>query len=179
MIDFESYVKSNWSVPESTSCGIKYSHSSRECLGRSPREQSSFDKKSNRILINHTVNLTITWFDKDNNQLRTEKLSFVNDDMNKSFDKKMLIINRQELINKFRVAKPQIVHKMITEKNDKLIKINDEIDSLRSYLGRKDDVIPHEMKNTIEISDSSKARSRTDGSELKRKENSDKTHFDM
>lgn len=177
MIDFESYVKSNWSVPESTSCGIKYSHSSRECL----------DKKSNRILINHTVNLTITWFDKDNNQLRTEKLSFVNDDMNKSFDKKMLIINRQELINKFRVAKPQIVHKMITEKNDKLIKINDEIDSLRSYLGRKDDVIPHEMKNTIEISDSSKAtkstdKTHSDGSEILAKHEvlkARKCRFDM
>ena len=160
MIDFESYVKTNWSVPDSTSCGIKYTHTSRV----------SVDKKSNVTVINHTINMTLSWFDKDNNLLQTEKLAFTNDDMNKTYDKKMLTINRQELVNKFRAAKTQIVRKIIDEKNEKLLKINDEINSLQSYIGREDDIIPQQMKNKIEISRSDKVHDSSTES---------KTHVDM
>ena len=141
MNDFESYVKSNWNVVGMASCGIKYTYTSRETT----------DKKSDVRLTNHTINLTITWFDKDNNKLQQEKLAFTNDDMSKTYDKKMFIINRKELVNKFRLAKREIVSRLINEKFAKLNKINGEIEALRNYIGREDDIIPHEMKNTVDI----------------------------
>ena len=146
MYEFESYVKSNWDVANATSCGIKYTHTSRE----------SVDKKSKVNIINHTINMTITWYDVNNVQLQTEKLSFLNDDMSKTFDKKMRTINRKELVNKFRSAKNEIVQSIIDEKREKLERINDEIHELVSYLGRQNDVIPPSMKGTIDIKGSSK-----------------------
>ena len=135
MQEFEHYVKSNWNVPNATSCGITYKHTTRAA----------------KKVLNHCINLTITWRDKDNNLIKTEKLAFINDDMPKTYDKCMLTINRKELVNKFRLAKNTIVHKIIDEKQAKLMIIQDEITSLQRYIGRSDDIIPHEMKNTIEI----------------------------
>ena len=100
--------------------------------------------------------MTITWYDVNNVQLQTEKLSFLNDDMSKTFDKKMRTINRKELVNKFRSAKNEIVQSIIDEKREKLERINDEIHELVSYLGRQNDVIPPSMKGTIDIKGSSK-----------------------
>lgn len=166
MIDFESYVKSNWEIPSSTSCGIKYTHSTRE----------TYDKKAKVIINNHTITMTLSWYDKDNNLLNTEKLAFVNDDLNKTYEKKLSTINRSELVNKFRNAKPDIVRKIVVEKREKIDKLNSEITCLVNYLGRGDDVIPHSMKNTIEISDSSKSGK---ANTTRSKESTDKTHFDM
>ena len=135
MQEFEHYVKSNWNVPNATSCGITYKHTTRAA----------------KKVLNHCINLTITWRDKDNNLIKNEKLAFINDDMPKTYDKCMLTINRKELVNKFRLAKNTIVHKIIDEKQAKLMIIQDEITSLQRYIGRSDDIIPHEMKNTIEI----------------------------
>ena len=151
MLEFETYAKSNWKVDNAASCGVKYTHSTRE----------STDRKSNTRLVNNTVNMTLTWFDKDNVQLRTEKLSFVNDDMNKSSDKLMFTINRKELVNKFRAAKTQIVNKIIEEKNEKLSKIQSEIAALQRYCGRNDDVIPQSMKGSITIASESTLSPRT------------------
>ena len=135
MQEFEQYVKSNWNVPEATSCGITYTHSVRTA----------------KKVINHSINLTISWRDKDNNLIKTEKLAFVNDDMSKTYDKKMFTINRKELVNKFRLAKTAIVHKIIAEKQAKAMVLQDEIASLENYIGRVDDVIPTTMKNTIQL----------------------------
>lgn len=135
MQEFEQYVKSNWNVPEATSCGITYTHTVR------------MTKK----VVNHSINLTISWRDKDNNLIKTEKLAFLNDDMSKTYDKKMFTINRKELVNKFRLAKTAIVHKIIAEKQAKAMILQDEIASLTNYIGRVDDVIPTTMKNTIQL----------------------------
>lgn len=135
MQEFEQYVKSNWDVSQATSCGITYTHTVRTA----------------KKVINHSINLTISWRDKDNNLIKTEKLAFVNDDMSKTYDKKMFTINRKELVNKFRLAKTAIVHKIIAEKQAKAMIIQDEITSLTNYIGRVDDVIPTTMKNTIQL----------------------------
>ena len=163
MIDFESYVKSNWKdvIADAVSCGIKYSHSSREAK----------DKKSDATIINNTINMTLSWFDKDNKLLRSEKLAFLNDDMTKTYDKKMLIINRKELVNKFRNAKKDIVKLIIDEKQEKIAKLNSDIINLTRYLGREDDIIPREMKGTTDISSSSASSSSTSPKQ--------KTSFDM
>ena len=140
MHEFEAYVKSNWNVPNATSCGITYTHTTRITTS-----------KSKVSVKNHSVNLTIAWRDKDNIQLQTEKLSFLNDDMTKTYDKKLHTINRNELVNKFRAAKPEIINKIINEKHEKLLDLQREIGELNAYVGRSDDVIPPSMKGVIEV----------------------------
>ena len=140
MQEFETYVKSNWNVPSATSCGITYTHTTRITTS-----------KSKVSVKNHSVNLTISWRDKDNNQLQTEKLSFLNDDMTKTYDKKLNTINRKELVNKFRAAKQEIINKIIREKYQKLLELQNEISELNAYIGRSDDVIPPPMKGVIDV----------------------------
>ena len=140
MQEFETYVKSNWNVPNATSCGITYTHTTRITTN-----------KSKVSVKNHSVNLTIAWRDKNNVQLQTEKLSFLNDDMTKTYDKKLNTINRKELVNKFRAAKQEIINKIIREKYQKLLELQNEISELNAYIGRSDDVIPPSMKGVIDV----------------------------
>ena len=121
--------------------------------------------------------MTLSWYDKDNNLLKTEKLAFLNDDISKTYEKKLSTINRSELVNKFRNAKKEIVGKIVLEKFEKVRKLESEIDALTCYVGRDDDIIPQTMKNTIEISDSSKSGKANIST--RSKESTDKTHFDM
>ena len=136
MQEFEDYVKSNWNVPGATSCGITYTHTVRTVVG----------KQNKPSVKNHSLNLTIAWRDKDNVQLMTEKLSFLNDDMTKAYDKKLTTISRKELVNKFRTAKQAIITKILNEKHEKLLSIQHDIAELRAYMGRSDDIIPPSMK---------------------------------
>ena len=140
MEEFETYVKSNWNVPNAVACGIAYTHTTRIAA-----------TKSKVPVKNHSVNLTISWHDKDNVKLQTEKLTFLNDDMTKTYDKKLKLISRKELVNKFRVAKPEIINKIIEEKHEKLLDLQHEISELQAYIGRSDDIIPPSMKGTIDI----------------------------
>ena len=140
MQEFETYVKSNWNVPNATSCGITYTHTTRITTN-----------KSKVSVKNHSVNLTIAWRDKNNVPLQTRKLTFLNDDMSKTYDEKLHTINRKELVNKFRAAKPEIINKIICEKQQKLLELQREIGELNAYIGRSDDVIPPPMKGVIDV----------------------------
>ena len=140
MQEFEAYVKSNWNVPNATSCGITYTHTTRITTN-----------KSKVSVKNHSVNLTIAWRDKNNVPLQTRKLTFLNDDMSKTYDEKLHTINRKELVNKFRAAKPEIINKIICEKQQKLLELHREIGELNAYIGRSDDVIPPPMKGVIDV----------------------------
>ena len=148
MQDFESYIKSNWSVPNATACGITYTHTSKQ----------SIDKKSKRALQNHSINMKIVWLDKDNSQLKTERLTFTNDTLAKIYEKRLLTINASEATNKFRAAKQEILLKLIRANQEKIDSIQEEIDSMRQYYGNSTDIIPSSMKSYIEIVDNQHAQ---------------------
>ena len=148
MQDFESYIKSNWSVPNATACGITYTHTSKQ----------SIDKKSKRALQNHSINMKIVWLDKDNSQLKTERLTFTNDTLSKIYEKRLLTINASEATNKFRAAKQEILLKLIRANQEKIDSIQEEIDSMRQYYGNSTDIIQPSMKSYIEIVDNQHAQ---------------------
>ena len=148
MQEFESYIKSNWSVPNATACGITYTHTSKQ----------SIDKKSKRALQNHSINMKIVWLDKDNSQLKTERLTFTNDTLSKIYEKRLLTINASEATNKFRAAKQEILLKLIRANQEKIDSIQEEIDSMRQYYGNSTDIIPSSMKSYIEIVDNQHAQ---------------------
>ena len=144
MQEFEAYIKSNWSVPNATACGITYTHTTKQ----------SIDKKSKRSLMNHSINMKIVWLDKDNKQLNTERLTFTNDTLGKLYEKKLNTINPSEATNKFRAAKQEILLKLIKANQDKIDSMQKENDSMRQYYGNSTDIIQPSMKNYVEIVDS-------------------------
>ena len=143
MEDFESYVKSNYIVPESTACGINYTYNTR----------LTQDKKSQRMVINYIINMKLTWFDKNGNQLTVEKLIFQNDVLTKASEKQCKTISPTEVTNKFRVAKQDIVRLLIRARQSKIDALQHDVNILYSYLGSSTDIIPQQMKGTLQIAD--------------------------
>ena len=144
MQEFESYIKSNYNVSNATACAINYTYNTR----------LSQDKKSQRMIINCIINMKVTWFDKDGKQLLIEKLAFQNDTITKASEKQCKVISPTEATNKFRIAKPHIVQQLIKAKQSKVDDLQHDINTLYSYLGSNSDIIPHQMKNTMQITDS-------------------------
>ena len=159
MQDFESYIKSNYIVPESTACGIHYTYSTR----------LTQDKKSQKMIINHIINMKLTWFDKNGKQLSTEKLTFQNDILTKASEKQCKTISPTEVTNKFRVAKQDIVRLLVRVRQSKIDALQHDINLLYSYLGSSNDIIPQQMKGTLQVTDST----------IEQQTTTSKTTFDM
>ena len=159
MQDFESYIKSNYIVPESTACGIHYTYSTR----------LTQDKKSQKMIINHIINMKLTWFDKNGKQLSTEKLTFQNDILTKASEKQCKTISPTEVTNKFRVAKQDIVRLLVRVRQSKIDALQHDINALYSYLGSTTDIIPQQMKGTLQVTDST----------IEQQTTTSKTTFDM
>ena len=151
MQEFETYIKSNYNVPNATACGINYTYTTR----------LTQDKKSKVSIKNYIINMKLAWYDRDNKQLLIEKLAFQNDTITKSSEKQCKLISPTEATNKFRIAKPYIVQQLIQEKQSKINDLQHDINILHTYLGSTTDIIPHQMKGTIQIVDHEPTTSKT------------------
>jgi hypothetical protein len=141
MQDFESYVKSNYTIPEATACGINYTYTTR----------TSTDRKSKTTIKHHIVTMKLIWFDKDSKQLATERLVFQDDTLTKASEKQCTTISPTEVTNKFMVAKQDIVRLLIKVKQNKINDLQHEANALYNYLGSSTDIIPQQMKGTLTI----------------------------
>ena len=154
---FEDYIKSNYKIPNTTSCGITYNYTTR----------NTQDKKSKVYIKNHVITMKLTWFDKDNKQLYSERIVFQNDTLTKASEKHCHTISPTEVTNQFRVAKPYIIQTLIKIKQTKLESLYYDIALLNEYNGVNNDIIPPVMKNTMQIVDNTSSTSTS------------KTTFDM
>ena len=141
MDEFENYVKSNYNITNATACSIKYTFSTRDTI----------DKQSKIPVIIYTIVMKMTWFDKYGQQLRIEKLIFVNDTLSKSSEKSCFRIAPSEVSNKFRIAKREIVQSLLNTKQEKIDELKKEQSLLSKYLGTDTDIIPREAKNTLHL----------------------------
>ena len=152
MQDFETYIKSNYIIPEATACGINYTYTTK----------TSADRKSKTTIKHHIVTMKLIWFDKDSKQLGTERLVFQDDTLTKSSEKQCKTISPTEATNRFRIAKSQIVQLLINVRQSKINDLQHDIHALSQYLGSNSDIIPAltavpnrvgppQMKNTLQI----------------------------
>ena len=79
MLAFKDYVVNEYKVENHASTSFKYSHSLK----------TSIDKKTNKIMNNHTINVDIKLYDKDLNLLKSDSLKFVNNVLNKNDRRKI------------------------------------------------------------------------------------------
>ena len=143
MQDFEHYVKSNYNIPNTSACSITYSYNYK----------LAEDKKSNKMIINNIIKMTLIFMDVNGKQLATEKLTFVNDTLTKASEKQCKTISPGEVTNRFRVAKTDIARQLIKVKQDKINDLQHDINLLTSYNG-SGGIIPQQMKSTLQLADS-------------------------
>ena len=83
MQSFKDYVVSEFKIEGTTSISFKFTHSL----------SAKIDKKTNKMLNNHTINIAVQFFDKDLNSLYRTSFRFVNNVLNKKQAKSFMKAN--------------------------------------------------------------------------------------
>lgn len=141
MQEFETYVKSNYNIPNAVSCGITYTYT----------KQQRTNKKSSTVEIVHTINMKLSWFDSSNHQLDSSKLTFQNDTLTKASEKQCKTINPSDTTNKFRIAKQEIVQQLTSKLTAKIAELQSDVNSLHTYMGSNSSIIPQTMKPVLHL----------------------------
>ena len=142
MIAFKDYVINEYKVENCASTSFKFSHSLKP----------SIDKKTNKAMNTHTVNVEVKLFDKDLNLLHRDSLRFVNNVLNKKKAESLVNISPIELENRFNAARREIVCEIQKEYLEKRNDIENKISSLMMYenVGVKDnDIISSAYKGEL------------------------------
>ena len=142
MIAFKDYVINEYKVENCASTSFKFSHSLKP----------SIDKKTNKAMNTHTVNVEVKLFDKDLNLLHKDSLRFVNNVLNKKKAESLVNISPIELENRFNAARREIVCEIQKEYLEKRNDIENKINSLMMYenVGVKDnDIISSAYKGEL------------------------------
>ena len=134
---FEEYILREYQLPPSAVCqSFKYSHSTKQCL----------DKASKVPLINNIINVKIDSYDDKHNLIATHVEKFIDGQIQRKKNNKLINISPAELNNRFAAAKQSIVNQIIAEYNVKLNEIQDKINEVNSYC-KADGVIPNRFVN--------------------------------
>jgi hypothetical protein len=142
MIAFKDYVINEYKVENCASTSFKFSHSLKP----------SIDKKTNKAMNTHTVNVEVKLFDKDLNLLHKDSLRFTNNVLNKKKAESLVNISPIELENRFNAARREIVCEIQKEYLEKRNDIENKINSLMMYenVGVKDnDIISSAYKGEL------------------------------
>jgi len=99
------------------------------------------DNKSQSFLNVHTINVSIKFYGKNMTLLDSANYKFINNELAKSYEKKLVNISASELNNKFMAARPEIIDSLYKEYQEKLKNIKTKIYSLNLYAGKKNDSI--------------------------------------
>lgn len=143
MLNLEAYVESEYNVPEAVCIKTNYSYSSNVAI----------DKKSNRPIQHHTITMKTIFYDRKANVILSKSIIFKDDNITKAQDKSFRTINGKDLINKFRVAKPEIIMKLIRDSQQKIENEQAIIGKLNEYLGDERDIIAPCMKGIVDVKD--------------------------
>lgn len=142
MIAFKDYVINEYKAENCASTSFKFSHSLKP----------SIDKKTNKAMNTHTVNVEVKLFDKDLNLLHKDSLRFTNNVLNKKKAESLVNISPIELENRFNAARREIVCEIQKEYLEKRNDIENKISSLMMYenVGVKDnDIISSAYKGEL------------------------------
>jgi len=122
---FVQYLVSNYNVEGCTSIEKKYTHSMKIVIDKTENER-----------IEHSVNVALRFFDKDNKLLLSDSIKFVNNLLTAASKKKMKNISDKELENRFMRAKDSILNIIKDGYMDKITDLNVKIGELYRYLGK-------------------------------------------
>ena len=137
MLEFNNYLIENFNIERSVSIEKKYTHSLKLVN----------KKNDNNVLVEHSIGVSLKFYDKDNKLLKSESIKFVNDELNNASKKKVININPKELENKFMNAKREILMEIAIGYRSKIDEIQQKLNDLNSYSDVGSSIIPSEFKN--------------------------------
>jgi len=151
MEQFKSYLASEYQVKDATSIELRFNHTMN----------IKTDKKSNTPMNIHTIIATIRFYDKDMNMLKSGSVKFVNNELAKVSENKLINIAPKELGNKFMCARKEIIRVIMGEYKDKLDDIRGKIKLLKMFEGKDNEDITVEDEfrgELVQISDKRKEK---------------------
>ena len=140
---FESYLLKEYQLPSNTVCHkFSYSHSTKQKV----------DKPSNRPIINNIINVKIESYDDKHNLLGSHSEKFIDGQIQRTRQNKLINISPAELNNRFGFAKSNIVQIIVADYNNKLNEIQGKINEINEYV-HTSAIIPTEFINEPIIAD--------------------------
>jgi len=127
--DFKKYLSSEFQVDSATAIELKFTHNL----------SIKIDKKTKLPINVHAITACIRFFDKDMNLLTSANVKFINNELSKQCEKKLVNIAPKELSNKFMAARPAIIASILAEYTDKLADVKSKIHDLNTYAGKEND----------------------------------------
>ena len=146
---FQEYVKSEFKNIDAAATEFKYAHTSG----------LKKDKDSGKLITMHYINVGVRFFDKNMKLLHSTTFKFVNNLLTKNCEKKLINISPKELNNKFMYARKEIIKLIMSQNQEKLNDIQNEINLLKEFAGKDNDnmMINDEFKGElIQIKDDTK-----------------------
>jgi len=123
MEGFKDYLASEYQVKDAVATDMKFAYNMTVKM----------DTKTKIPINMHTVTITLKFYDKDMELLKTGSVKFVNDRIPKSVAKKFVNISPDELGNRFVVIRPLVANIIKTSYMSKLVDIQNKIINLRKY----------------------------------------------
>ena len=117
MDSFKEYIISEFRVDGTTSISFKFTHTLT----------TRVDRRSKKMLNNHTINIVVQFFDCELNLLRKESLKFVNNVLTKKDAERLVNIAPKELENRFNVARREIAAVIMHDYIEKMDTINEKM----------------------------------------------------
>jgi len=127
MESFKDYLVQEYQIKNAVAVDMKFTHTMNIKL----------DKQSKRLLNMHTIIVSLKFYDKDLTLLKSDSVKFVNNELAKSCEKKLVNISPKELNNKFMYARSSIIKSIRSEYDDKLTDIRTKIKQLELYAGKE------------------------------------------
>ena len=142
MEDFISYLLTEYQLSTTAICHkVNFTHSTK----------NKIDKLTKRPIINNIISVKIECFDKDHKLILSKNEKFVDGEIQRTKNNKLVNISPDELNNKFSFAKSSICGIIKNELEQKRNDLINKIDDLNSYCGNANTVIPQEFINEPKV----------------------------
>ena len=137
MHSFEQYLLQEYNLPANVVCNkFSYNHSIKEKV----------DKVSKVPVINNVITVHIESYDDKHNLLASHNEKFIDGEIHRSKNNKLVNIAPGELNNRFAAAKQQIASVILQELNIKMNDIQQKVTDINKYCNAGG-VIPSEFVN--------------------------------
>ena len=106
----------------------------------------SVNRTIDRTFDINVIHIRIRFVDESLKTLLIDNITFENNTLTKSTINKLKNISGKELVNKFNIAKPEIVRSIIDEHQQKIKELNKQISNLQTYQRGFNNIIPNQFQ---------------------------------
>ena len=129
---FKAYILQEFGRTDYAASEFKYTYTTN----------TKMDKSSMRPLVHNSINVKVNIVDKDMQVLDSKSFKFVDNELTKANEKKLINIAPAELDNRFVAALPEIAGIIGGDISGRISDLHDQLSSLNAYTHHNNTVIP-------------------------------------